>query len=156
MKECREAEDIPDLQGDHIVSSYKQGSESVFFYVPEGAHTLIVSMAWNPIDPTKAEDKRLAGKQVWKAPLLPSSGYHLSFGTAASGLRWSLSSNNPAFVAQSAEPPLRGNGNPLGAPVFQLRLPDSTFKIPLMVVTNRGLRGEDEYYVDVDVRLLSN
>ena len=108
MLSCRAAEDIPDLQGDHIVSALKQGGDSVCFYVPEGAHTLIVSMAWTPRDSKKAEDKRLSGQRVWKTPLLPSSGYRLSFGAGDSQLRWSLSSNNSTFVSQSGEPLLRG------------------------------------------------
>ena len=157
MLACRAVEDIPDLSGDHIVSSYRQGGDSVCFYVPKGAHTLVVSMAWTPTDPQRAEDKRLAGQRVWKTPLLPSSGYWLSFGSGESQLRWSLSSNDSTFVSQAGEPPLQGRprGSFLTAPQSVIQLPKPNASISLMSGTNRGLRDDEEYHVEIDVSLLS-
>lgn len=157
MLACRAAEDIPDLPGNHIVSAYRQGGDSLCFYAPEGAHTLIVSMAWKPLDPQRAKGKQLAGQRVWKTPLLPSSGYWLSFGTRESQLRWSLSSNKATFVSQSGKPPILGKpgGSFFTSPKSVIQMPKPNASISLMSGTSRGLRDDEEYEVEIDVSVLS-
>ncbi len=104
LRQCREAEDIPDLQNDRIFSDHSN-TDRVVMYVPAGDHDLEISAFWlplnrkNPSTTTETKEPELSGEKLWKIPIKGSGGYLLQLSTEPTGgaIEWELTGNHPRF-----------------------------------------------------------
>jgi hypothetical protein len=180
LRQCREVEDVPDLQNEHLFSDHSN-TEQMVMYVPAGDHDLEISAAWLPRKTTNlsmtAETKTpaLAGERLWQIPITRSGGYLLQLKTAHQGgpIEWTLTGNHAEFSRQTGTVPLpefRHSGaswsssrvaqfpNQVSANWF-MKPAGSTAKPPtakLFAVQLFGSQFEQEYEVHIEIQLKSH
>jgi hypothetical protein len=179
LRNCRVAEDIPNLQCNRIVARHL-GLEKLCVYVPKGSHSLEISSTWRPRgmqDPSTEVDGRAvagAGEKTWNVPLFPASGYYLTFASDRKGgpIHWELKSNHPEFKTQAEAVPVDGFSHQgsswSGSDVVQFPNQIERFStdeleakakarsgVNLMNATLYGSRLDQQYEVVLNVRILS-
>lgn len=130
FRECRTAEDIPNLGGRRIVSNLIDG-ESVVFYVPDGNHVLNVRTSWEITAPAEGQSAMAADRseskaaqesatalteKAWSIPLVANHGYLFSIVGSQreeSPVGWQLSSASDEFETRLEHlplPPIKTSG----------------------------------------------
>jgi hypothetical protein len=179
LRQCREVEDIPDLQNEHIFSDHSNAEQAVM-YLPAGDHDLEISAVWSPaqtpkLATTETNKPELSGEKRWKIPISGSGGYLLQLKTAHQGgpIEWKLTGNHPDFRTQTGAVPLpefRHGGASWSSsrvaefpnqvsPDWFMKPAGITVKpasVQLFAVKLFGSQLEQEYEVSIEVRLKSH
>lgn len=108
LRSCRVAEDIPDFQGQHIISQHR-GREGLAFYLPEGKHRLVISAAWPLQDAPSNQQAEPEFHEKWTLNLTGPAGYMLELTSdrhKSEPLDWKLTANDPDFEPRQETIPI--------------------------------------------------